>query len=126
MYFYPIDTVLLKIKTYGYDLDKFHEDEWKVNPVYVIGGDRGEEKVNQLWVEKKNYNLVRMINFRNGRKEEALFENQVKIGGSFSETLVSFFINDKLVQIEKYHDLQSHKKISPAIFDPYHFIKGRQ
>lgn len=125
MYFYPIDTVLAKMKSYGYELDKFHEDEWKGQPVYVIGAAKGKETVNQLWIDKENFNLLRMITFANGRKQEALFENHVKIGGGFSETLVWFFVNDKLVQIEKYHDLQADKEISPAVFDPYHFIKSR-
>ncbi|MEO6137018.1 MAG: hypothetical protein ABIP35_17825 [Ginsengibacter sp.] len=125
MYFYPIDIVFTKMKSYGYDLDKFHEDELKGEPVYVIGAGKGEETVNQLWIDKGNFNLLRMITFTNGRKQEAMFENHVKIGGGFSETLVRFFVNDKLVQIEKYYDLQAGKEISHALFDPYHFIKSR-
>ena len=121
MYFYPIDTVFSKMTSYSYDLSKFHEDEWKGKPVYVIGAGKGEETVNQIWIEKENFNPLRMITFTNGSKQEAWFENHVKIGGGFSETLVKFFINDKLVQIEKYHDLEAGKNISPALFDPYHF-----
>ena len=91
--------------------------------VYVIGAGKGEDSVNQLWIEKENYSPVRMIRYENNNKEEAFFENHVKAGGGYSETLVHFFINDKLVQVEKYHDLKANAEINPAIFDPVNFVK---
>jgi outer membrane lipoprotein-sorting protein len=123
MYFYQFDEVTTKMKLFGYDLDKFHEDTWKGKDVYVIGAGKGEDSVNQLWVEKGNYSPVRMIKYENKNKEEAFFENHVKLGGGFTETLVHFFINDKLLQVEKYHDLKSDVEINPAIFDTENFVK---
>ena len=41
MYFYTFDEVLSKMKSLGYDLNKFHEDSWKGKDVYVIGADKG-------------------------------------------------------------------------------------
>ena len=49
-----------------------------------------------------------MIKFENNRKEEALFENHVKLNGGFSETLVYFYINNKLIQVEKYYGFKSN------------------
>jgi outer membrane lipoprotein-sorting protein len=123
MYFYQFDEVTTKMKLFGYDLDKFHEDTGKGKDVYVIGAGKGEDSVNQLWVEKGNYSPVRMIKYENKNKEEAFFENHVKLGGGFTETLVHFFINDKLLQVEKYHDLKSDVEINPAIFDTENFVK---
>lgn len=123
MYFYRFDEVTAKMKLFGYDLDKFHEDAWKGKAVYVIGAGKGEDSINQLWVETENYSPVRMIKYENKTKEEAYFENHVKLGGGFTETLVHFFINDKLVQVEKYYNLQSDVEINPAIFDPVNFVK---
>ena len=123
MYFYPFDEVITKMKSFGYDLDKGHEDTWKGKKVYVIGAGKGEYSVNQLWVEKENYSPVRMIKYENNSKQEAYFENHTKLGGGFTETLVHFFINDKLIQVEKYHDLKGDVEIDPAIFDPGNFVK---
>jgi hypothetical protein len=47
-----------------------------------------------------------MIRYEKQRKEEAVLDNHVKLHGGFSETLVHFYINEKLVQVEKYHDLR--------------------
>jgi hypothetical protein len=123
MYFYKFDEVISKMKSYGYDLDKFHEDTWKGKEVYVIGAGKGEDSVNQLWIEKENYSPVRMIKIENNNKEEALFEDHVKLGGGYTETLVYFFINNKLVQVEKYHDLKGDIEIDPSIFDAQNFVK---
>ena len=123
MYFYKFDEVISKMTSYGYDLDKFHEDTWKGKEVYVIGARKGEDSVNQLWIEKENYSPVRMIKIENNNKEEALFEDHVKLGGGYTETLVYFFINSKLVQVEKYHDLKGDIEIDPSIFDAQNFIK---
>ena len=123
MYFYQFDEVTAKMKSLGYDLNKFHEDTWKEKSVYVLGAGKGEDSVNQLWIEKENYSPVRMLKYENKKKEEAFFENHVKLGGGFTETLVHFFINDKLIQVEKYHDLKANIEINPAIFDPENFVR---
>jgi outer membrane lipoprotein-sorting protein len=123
MYFYKFDEVISKMTSYGYDLDKFHEDTWKGKEVYVIGAEKGEDSVNQLWIEKENYSPVRMVKIENNNKEEALFEDHVKLGGGYTETLVYFFINNKLVQVEKYHDLKGDIEIDPSIFDAKKFVK---
>ena len=123
MYFYPLDTVLTKLNLYGYDLKKFHETKWNDQPVFVIGAANEEESVNQLWFGKENFNLVRMIRYENNNKQEAIFEDHVLLGGGYVETSIKFFVNDQLVQTEKYHDLDVNTNIPESIFDPYHFKK---
>ncbi len=123
LYFYPFDSVITKMNSYGYDLNKFYQDTWKGKPVYVIGADNNKDSVNQLWIENENYSPVRMLKYENRNKEEALFENHVPLGGGFTETLVHFYVNDKLIQVEKYHELKGDSPIEDAIFDPYKFVK---
>ena len=123
MYFYPFDEVTVKMKSFGYDLDKFHEDIWKGMPVYVIGAVKNKDSANQIWIEKENFSPVRLLKYENNTKEEALFENHVKLDGGFTETLVYFYINDRLIQVEKYHDLRANVEIDSAIFDPENFVK---
>ena len=123
MYFYHFEEIPVKMKSFGYDLDKFHEDIWKGMPVYVIGAAKNQDSVNQLWIEKENFSPVRLLKYEKNTKEEALFENHVKLDGGFTETLVYFYINNKLIQVEKYHDLKANVEIDPAIFDPENFVK---
>ncbi|HVZ98569.1 MAG TPA: hypothetical protein VG847_16925 [Chitinophagaceae bacterium] len=123
MYFYPFEQVISKMKSYGYDLDKYHEDTWEGKEVYVIGAKKNEDSVNQVWIEKENYSPVRFIKWEGGSKEEGLFENHVPLDGGFTETLVYFYISNKLVQVEKYHDLKANQPMDDAIFDTNNLVK---
>jgi len=126
MYFYPLDEAISKMKTYGFDINKFHETKWNGNKVYVIGADKDGEETNQAWFDKEHYSLVRMIKYESGRKEDALLEGHVKLDGGYSETLVKFYMNDKLLQVEKYFGLEANKEINPEIFNTQNFIKAIQ
>lgn len=126
MYFYPPDESFSRLRSFGFDPDKFCETEWKGQPVYVFGASHEGERTSQVWFDKKNYSLVRMLKYENGHKEEALLEKHVRLEKGFSETLVYFYINDRLVQAETYHDLKADVDIDPAVFDVQHFIKRKK
>jgi outer membrane lipoprotein-sorting protein len=118
MYFYRFDQAVSKMKELGFDLNQSHEDIWKGRPVYVIGAGKGNDTSNQLWIDKENLYLVRMLTLTETRKEEGLFENHIKLGGGWTETRVVFYINGKLVQVETYHDCKANPELDPAIFEP--------
>ncbi|HZX57373.1 MAG TPA: hypothetical protein VFE54_01560 [Mucilaginibacter sp.] len=118
LYFVPFDQVLAHFKDLHYDLSKFRTDTWKGKPVYVIGSDKPDEKVNQLWIDQEKLIAVRFIKYDGGTKEEGTFENQVALKGAWSETLCKFYVNDHILQIEKYHDVVAGGPIDKTIFEP--------
>jgi len=118
LYFVPFDQVLSHFKDLHYDLSKFRIDTWKGKPVYVIGSDKPDEKVNQLWIDKEKLVAVRFIKYDGGAKEEGTFENHVALKGAWSETLCKFYINDHILQVEKYHDVVAGAPIDKTIFEP--------
>lgn len=70
MYFMTFDEVKAHFAALHYDLSKFHEGTWKGKPAYVIGANTDDEKVNQLWIDKKDLYAVRFIKYDNNTKEE--------------------------------------------------------
>lgn len=121
MYFYSFDSVISKLSSLGYDLNKFHEDKWQGRDAYVIGADNLNEKTNQLWIDKENLYVARFIKFENGRKEEGLLNDHKKFGGGWAETSCIFYIDDKLFQKENYHDCKADVIIDPKVFEPVLF-----
>jgi hypothetical protein len=117
MYSMTFDEIKAHFASLHYDLSKFHESTWKGKPVYVIGTNTDDEKVNQLWIDKKDLYAVRFIKYDNDTKEEGWFEGQIPEGGGWSETLCTFFINDKKLQVEKYHHVVAGEHIDAGIFD---------
>ena len=121
MYFYPFDTVKAKLQKIGYMLNKFHEDNWQGQPVYVIGATNSAERSNQLWIDKGKLIILKFIRFNGNNKEEGIFSGHQRFGKGWSETACDFYVNDKLVQKEKYHDCKAGIYINPGIFDPVNF-----
>jgi len=121
MYFATFNNALARFKDLGYDLTKYHEDTWKGKPVYVIGTTNNDEKVNQLWIDEEMMVPVRFFKYDEKRKEEGTFENQVKMKNGWSETYCRFYVNDKLIQTEAYHDIFVDDAIDEKIFNPATF-----
>ena len=125
LYFYPLDKTLDKLKSQGYDLSKATEDTYNGKAIYIIGAANKDEKASQLWVNKDDLYLVRMIKYdKNNQgaitKQDAIFAGYIKIGGGGAETKVTFYINDKLRQVESYYNCKQQPDMHQQIFDPQH------
>ena len=118
LYFVPFDDMLAHFKALHYDLSKFHMSAWEGKPAYVIGADKDDERVNQLWIDKDKLVLVRFLKYEDNNKEEGLFENHIALKNAWSETKCKFYVNDKLLQVETYHDVTPGGPLDKRIFDP--------
>lgn len=123
MYFHPLEKVKKLFGEFGFDLSKGHQTTWKGKAVYVIGAMAGDEKSNQLWIEKERLILLRMIKQEKGQKEEAIFEDHVRTGKGWTETKIAFFFDDKLFQMEYYNEVKANGPITEGHFDPAQFGK---
>lgn len=123
LYFHPLKKVKSLFKEFGFDLSKGYESTWKGKAVYVIGATPGDEKSNQLWIEKERLVLLRMIKYENGQKEEGIFEDHIRTGKGWTETKIAFYLDDKLFQLEYYNDVKANVPITDGHFDPALFGK---
>jgi hypothetical protein len=119
MYFLPVDTTIARLHSMGYDLSKSYENLWQGNPVLVIGVSDSGQNSNQLWIDKNDLYVVRVLKYNNGQKEDIHLDDHIKIGGGWTETRTTAFINDKLAQSEEYHNCRIPEKVDPRLFDPY-------
>jgi hypothetical protein len=118
MYSLPFEKVLDHFAELHYDLSKFHTSVWKGKPVFVLGAAKDGDKVNQLWIDQEKLVAVRFIKYDNNTKEEGLFEQQIPLKSAWSETKCSFYINDKILQVETYHDVVADAPVDMRIFEP--------
>jgi hypothetical protein len=123
LYFMPFDQVLTHFTSLGYDLSKFHTDTWKGKAAYVIGAAKGDDKVNQVWIDADKLVPVRFLKYDNNTKEEGTFEDHIPLKGGWSETKCTFYRNDHLLQVEKYRDVVAGGPMDVSIFDPAMFEK---
>lgn len=107
MYYRSINDVKSRLKNAGYDLSVFSEQQWLGKPVFVIGAAKGDHSANQLWVDKKDLVIVRIIEKMNAKDMmDMRFESHQKWCKGFVENRVSFRRNGMLEQEEEYYNLK--------------------
>lgn len=121
MYFLDKSEVYQKFEAFGYDLRKSFSTKFHGHDVVVIGANSDGEKVNQLWYDKKQMVLLRMIKYVDGHVQEGIFEDHQKQGKAWNESKITFYQDGKLDQIEYYSDFKANPKISDSLFDPSMF-----
>ena len=117
MFFYPLKQDYTILDSLHYDLTTARQDRWQDLPVYVIGRDGA----NQLWIDRKNLYLVRMLKVDGSQTLDARFDDYKPFAGGWSETKCRFFLDGKLIQVETYHDCKADTILGDAIFDPVRF-----
>jgi len=118
VYCITVQETISKLKELGYNLENFHQDVWKDNPVYVIGALKGDTISRQFWIDKKYHYLVRSIMSENGKLAETqLCEHQAK-GKYYIEDEVKILENGKLVRTERYAEVNTEIILQPSVFDP--------
>ncbi len=120
MFFYTQDQVYTMLNTLHYDLTICRQDRWQGRATFVIGSDGG----NQLYIDAEHLYLVRMLKRDFDHTLDARFDDYKPFGGGWSETKCSFYLNDKLIQVETYHDCKAEIPLGDALFDPSKLIRS--
>jgi hypothetical protein len=119
----PVATAKV-VRDEGYDLSKIREDTWDGKPVYVVGGDKGDLKSKQFWVEKDSLLFVRVIESSRSdpaKMNDVHFLDYRKLAGAWIAARVEVHSEDRLAFSEDYTDIQADVKLDPAVFDPKQF-----
>lgn len=107
MYYRPLEEVLKRLKADRFDIEKMVESEWDGEMVWIIGAATKEEQSNQIWISKKDFRILRILQKRKvGPMSELRFEAHQKWCNGFVETKVSFWRDGKVEQREEYFNLK--------------------
>lgn len=107
MYYRGFPDVVLRLREAGYDYHTVSERLWNNKMVYVIGARQGDSLSNQIWVDKNDLRVLRIIEKINAIDQmDMRFEAHQAWCKGFVETKVAFYRNGKLEQVEEYYDLK--------------------
>ncbi len=107
MFYRELNEVMIRLKHAGYDVNVLSEQSWNGRPVYVIGAKQGDLTANQVWVDKKDLNVLRILEKLNEKDMmDMRFESHQRVCRGFVETRVSFRRNGRLEQVEEYYDIK--------------------
>jgi outer membrane lipoprotein-sorting protein len=126
VYRQPPQRTIEEVVGQGYDLSKLREDTWQGEPVYVVGGDAGDLKTRQFWIEKKRLLFVRLIepdNKDKSKTDDIRFTDYRRESPGWVAAGVELYVDGKNTFSESYANIRVNPKLDPAIFDPKEFAK---
>lgn len=123
-YYYNTSVAIKKLQLSGIDTKQFSKSKYKEREVYVIGGDGVNLNSAQIWVDVERRVVLRQVLKGNDSQfTEVRFELFKKIDGHWIESWLEFYREGRLIQTERYYDIQVHPKLNPGIFSPSRFSK---
>ena len=124
VYRQPAETTVKIAESEGYDLQKFHEETWYGQPVYVVGAEKGVLNSKQFWVDRDRLLFVRLFEpapADTGKFREIRFEDYRRLSGGWVAAQVEVRVDDRKIFSEEYSDIRANPKLDSATFDPKQF-----
>lgn len=119
MYFISPTEVMDKLKEYGYDTSIFREDRLNGRRAYVVGAKKGDLSTKQFWIDADYFYTIRRISkVSRGRTLDVQYSDHKRVLCGWVEQTVTFYIDQRLLQIEHYVDIDASKVLDMSIFNP--------
>ncbi len=119
MYYRELPDVMVRLQKEGYNTAVLSKQKWNRKKVYVIGAEAGDMSSNQIWVSKKTWRVVRIIERMDGNDMmDMTFDSHQDHCKGYVETKVTFKKNGKTEQVEEYYNIQSVEKFPEDVFNP--------
>ncbi|MES2763979.1 MAG: hypothetical protein V4677_17315 [Bacteroidota bacterium] len=119
MYYREVPDVIARLEKEGYNTKVMSIQKCNRQTVYVIGAPAGDSTSNQIWVNKKDWRVVRIIEkMDEGNIMDMTFDAFQKSCNGYTETKVTFRRNGKIEQVEEYYDIKAIDSFPPEIFSP--------
>lgn len=114
---YETDEILRRLDSAGIDHRIFRKTEYNGVPAYVIGADEGDTDSPQVWLDARHNYILRRIEQSRGRKLEVRYDGYKQYDDYWIETFVDIFLDDRLIQKERYFDVRAGQEIDPSVFE---------
>lgn len=119
MYYRELPDVTARLRKEGYNTSVLSKQKWNKQKVYVIGAEADDLHSNQIWISKKTWRVVRIIEQMDEKNMmDMTFDSHQDHCKGYVETKVSFRKNGKMEQVEEYDNIQTVEKFTEDVFDP--------
>lgn len=119
MYYRDLKDVLLRLQHAKYNTTIVTKQKFRKQKVYVVGALAGDTLSNQLWIDKKNLRVVRIIEKMDDKHTmDMTFDAFEKHCKGYIESAVTFKNNGKVEQVETYFDIKTVDTFDVHVFYP--------
>lgn len=119
MYYRDLQDVITRLQNENYNIQLVSTQKWKKQTVYVVGALKGDTTSNQIWISKKKWKIVRIIEKMDEKSfMDMTFDAYQKNCNGYVETKVTFKRNRKIEQTEEYYNIKPITIFAPEVFNP--------
>ena len=119
MYYRNFPDVIARLENEHYNTQMVSVQKWNNESVYVVGAMNGDTLSNQIWVSKKKWRVVRIIEkMDESNTMDMTFNAFRKSCNGYTETKVTFKRNGKIEQVEEYYDIKAVEAFPTEVFLP--------
>ncbi len=119
MYYREQDDITRRLEKEHYNTTVISHQKWNKQKVYIIGAQPGDTTSNQIWVSKKNWRVIRIIEkMDDGHMMDMTFDEYQKHCNGYVETKVTFKSDGKIEQVEEYYDIKAVDNFPKETFNP--------
>lgn len=120
IHFYSTDKAISKLQSLGINTSIFSTSNYKGRAIYIIGAEAEDLSVPQIWLDKEHLYSVRRISksTRSGNLYDVKYDDYKKNNGYWIETWIEFYRDGKLIQTERYNNIDVNPKLNDKIFNP--------
>jgi hypothetical protein len=118
MYYREAKEVNERLQKADYNISVLSEQKWRKQNVYVIGALKGDTASNQIWVSKKNWRVVRILEkMGDGHMMDMSFDEHKDHCKGYVETKVTFRRDGKVEQVEEYDNIKPVEYFPASTFN---------
>lgn len=119
MYYREPADVRMRLQKEGYHTVVLSKQRWRKQKVYVIGAEAGDLQSNQIWISRKTWRIVRIVERMNEKDMmDMTFDQHKQHCKGYLETKVTFKKNGKTEQVEEYYNIITVEKFPDDLFNP--------
>jgi outer membrane lipoprotein-sorting protein len=120
MYYRDLQDVTARLHKKEFNTSVLSSQKWRKQPVYVIGALAGDTLSNQIWISKKTWRVVRIIEkIQEGHTMDMTFDEHREHCKGYVETKVTFRDNGMVEQVEEYYNIQTVESFPAEVFSLY-------
>ena len=119
LFYYSVDETIKRLESLGINTKIFTKSQYKGKEVYIIGAIENDFSKPQIWLDTEElYSVRRFSKGKKGELYEVRYDDYKDINGYKIETWIEFYINGRLIQTERYNEIDVNPNLNDDIFNP--------
>lgn len=122
LFYYSTEETIERLEGLGIDTSLFYKSEYGGKLIYILGANPEDLSKPQIWLDANELYVVRRFSRgKQGELYEVKYDDIKNFDGHWIETWIEFYVDGKLIQTERYNNIDVNPNLNDSVFDPNTF-----